>query len=76
MTTVTFSKHDGISFTKEFSLDDVSFGKYACASSGNSLVTSGILKVQDVKTQKSRSINMGYILTILNRQPAVKCKHN
>ena len=61
------SKHDGIYSTTGFSLDDVSFGKYACASSGDSLVMSGLPKVQDVKTRKSRSVNTGYIFTILHR---------
>ena len=63
----TLSKHDRIYSTTGFSLDDVNFGKYVCASSGDSLAISGLPKVQDVKTRKSRSVNTGYIFTILSR---------
>ena len=50
-----------------FSLDDVIFWRYACVSSSDSLVMSCLPKVQDVKKQKSHSVNTGYIFTILYR---------
>ena len=64
---VTLSKNEGIYSTTGFSLDEVSFWKYACASSGDFLVMSHLPKVKDVKTRKSRLVNTGYIFTILYR---------
>ena len=64
---VTLSKNDGIYSMTGFSLDDVIFWRYACVSSGDSLVMSCLPKVQDVKKQKSHSVNTGYVFTILYR---------
>ena len=64
---VTLSKNDRIYSMTGFSLDDVIFWRYVCVSSGDSLVMSCLPKVQEVKKQKSHSVNTGYVFTILYR---------